>query len=42
MGGLELGAGIFVSDKASPEEAASKLSEFVKKWYEKDSVTTLA
>lgn len=34
FGGLELGAGIWVSDKATPEDAAARLGEVVKKAYE--------
>ncbi|MDC0449191.1 galactose-1-phosphate uridylyltransferase, partial [bacterium] len=34
FGGLELGAGIWVSDKATPEDAAARLGEHVKKCYE--------
>jgi UDPglucose--hexose-1-phosphate uridylyltransferase len=41
MGGLELGAGIFVSDKATPEEAAKKLAPYVKKSYEKDNLINI-
>lgn len=33
LGGLELGAGIWVSDKATPESAAEKLHPFVDKSY---------
>ena len=39
FGGLELGAGIWVSDKATPEDAAKRLSEPVKKCYESESVS---
>jgi len=41
MGGLELGAGIWVSDKATPEDAAKGLSEYVRKSYESESVSSL-
>lgn len=34
FGGLELGAGIWVSDRASPEEAATQLGERVREMYE--------
>lgn len=36
LGALELGAGIWVSDKASPEDAAALLSEHVAKIYNSD------
>ena len=41
FGGLELGANIWVSDKASPEDAADQLGEAVREVYE-DGVTSLA
>ena len=34
LGGLELGAGIWVSDKATPEEAARELSPLVRRFYD--------
>ena len=40
FGGLELGAGIWVSDKATPEDAAMRLGEHVKACYE--GLTTIA
>jgi len=39
FGGLELGAGIWVSDKATPEDAASTLGEVVKKNYEEQKTS---
>lgn len=39
LGGLELGAGIWVSDRATPQEAATKLSEYVKECYESEKVS---
>lgn len=39
LGGLELGAGIWVSDRATPEEAAKTLSEHVKKCYEGETLS---
>lgn len=37
LGGLELGAGIWVSDRATPEDAATQLGELVRKSYEECS-----
>ena len=37
LGGLELGAGIWVSDRATPEDAAIRLGEAVKECYESSS-----
>jgi UDPglucose--hexose-1-phosphate uridylyltransferase len=37
LGGLELGAGIWVSDKATPEAAAAELGSVVKSIYEENS-----
>lgn len=34
LGGLELGAGIWVSDKAAPEDAAKQLAQYVKPAYD--------
>ena len=43
VGGLELGAGIWVSDKASPEDASKQLGEKVKIMYEDgDGVKSIA
>ena len=39
MGGLELGAGIWVSDKAAPEDAAKTLSVHVKECYENETLS---
>ncbi len=39
LGGLELGAGIWVSDKATPEDAAAQLREKVKESYESATVS---
>jgi UDPglucose--hexose-1-phosphate uridylyltransferase len=39
FGALELGAGIWVSDKATPEDAASKLRKEVKSVYESETVS---
>jgi UDPglucose--hexose-1-phosphate uridylyltransferase len=39
LGGLELGAGIWVSDKASPEDAAAKLGVHVKACYEGETAS---
>jgi hypothetical protein len=36
LGGLELGAGIWVSDRADPVFAASKLRDYVKQSYESE------
>ncbi|RJR27991.1 hypothetical protein C4561_00605 [candidate division WWE3 bacterium] len=43
VGGLELGAGVWVSDRASPEDAALQLEPYVKRMYEEgDGIKTLA
>jgi len=39
MGGLELGAGIWVSDKATPEEAAQKLGKYTREYYESEKLS---
>jgi UDPglucose--hexose-1-phosphate uridylyltransferase len=39
FGGLELGAGIWVSDRATPEDAAEQLGEHVKNEYEGEKVS---
>lgn len=39
FGGLELGAGIWVSDKATPEDAASDLHLFVRECYEAEKTS---
>ncbi len=39
IGGLELGAGIWVSDRATPQDAAKTLSEHVKKCYESETLS---
>lgn len=39
LGGLELGAGIWVSDRASPKDAAGKLRKWVIESYEGDRVS---
>jgi UDPglucose--hexose-1-phosphate uridylyltransferase len=41
FGGLELGAGIWVSDRATPEEAAKQLGEKVKEFYD-NSVSSIS
>lgn len=42
MGGLELGAGIWVSDRATPEDAAKQMGPLVEKYYNSErSVSTL-
>jgi UDPglucose--hexose-1-phosphate uridylyltransferase len=39
MGGLELGAGIWVSDRATPEEAAAQLGALMSKYYRAERFT---
>ncbi len=39
LGGLELGAGIWVSDRSTPEDAAQKLSEPTRKCYENETTS---
>jgi len=39
FGGLELGAGIWVSDKATPEDAAATLGEVVKRVYDEEKTS---
>jgi UDPglucose--hexose-1-phosphate uridylyltransferase len=42
FGGLELGAGIWVSDKATPEDATKRLGEHVKNKYEGMTTSSIA
>ena len=42
FGGLELGAGIWVNDKATPEDAAYQLGQEISNFHQKDSVVTIA
>ncbi len=39
MGGLELGAGIWVSDKATPQDAASQLGKYAREYYEGEKLS---
>lgn len=39
MGGLELGAGIWVSDKATPQDAAAELGKHAREFYENEKLT---
>lgn len=39
MGGLELGAGIWVSDRATPEDAATSLGKIAREHYENEKIS---